>query len=69
MSSVHVIGIDLGTKNPSVGVFMNDKVEIIPNDHGNRKMPSYVAHTGAEYLVGDAAKDQGKRNPANTIFG
>ena len=41
-----------------VGVWQHDRVEIIPNDQGNRVTPSYVAFTDTERLVGDAAKNQ-----------
>jgi len=62
------IGIDLGTTYSCVGIWQNDRVEIIPNDQGNRITPSYVAFTEEEKLVGDAAKNQVAMNPSNTVF-
>jgi heat shock protein 1/8 len=62
------IGIDLGTTFSCVGVFQNDRVEIIANDQGNRTTPSYVAFTESERLIGDSAKNQAAMNSENTVF-
>lgn len=64
----NVVGIDLGTTYSCVGVWQNDRVEIIANDQGNRVTPSYVAFTDTERLIGDAAKNQVAMNPHNTVF-
>ena len=49
-----------------VGVWQNDRVEIIANDQGNRTTPSYVSFSDNERLIGDAAKNQVAMNPINT---
>ncbi len=66
--SAPAIGIDLGTTYSCVGVWQNDRVEIIANDQGNRTTPSYVSFTAEERLVGDAAKQVAATNPKNTVF-
>ena len=63
-----VIGIDLGTTYSCVGIFKNGRVDIIPNEFGNRITPSFVAFTDEERLVGEAAKNQGSSNPKRTIY-
>ena len=63
-----VIGIDLGTTYSCVGIFKNGRVEIIPNELGNRITPSQVAYTDEEKLVGEAAKNQAAMNPNNTVY-
>jgi len=62
------VGIDLGTTYSCVGIWQNDRVEIIANDQGNRTTPSYVAFTETERLIGDAAKNQVAMNASNTVF-
>lgn len=64
----NAIGIDLGTAYSRVAVFRQGKVEIIPNDHGNRKTPSVIAFNDDGILIGDSAKNQATRNPINTVF-
>lgn len=62
------VGIDLGTTYSCVGIYRDDRIEIIANDQGNRTTPSFVAFTDTERLIGDAAKNQVAMNPQNTVF-
>ena len=63
------IGIDLGTTYSCVAVWRNDRVDVCPNEQGNRISPSYVAFLkDGTRLVGDAAKNQASQNPAGTLF-
>jgi len=51
-----------------VGIFKNGRVEIIPNELGNRITPSFVGFTDDERLVGEAAKNQAAVNPSRSIY-
>jgi molecular chaperone DnaK (HSP70) len=70
------IGIDLGTTYSCVACWRHDRVDICPNDQGNRITPSYVAFVAnnaanansPSRLIGDAAKNQAASNPENTVF-
>ncbi|KAH8151750.1 uncharacterized protein LAJ45_04372 [Morchella importuna] len=66
--TIPAVGIDLGTTYSCVGVFRDDRIEIIANDQGNRTTPSFVAFTDTERLIGDSAKNQVAMNPHNTVF-
>ncbi|CAD8094621.1 unnamed protein product [Paramecium sonneborni] len=68
MQSCYSLGIDLGRSNSYCGLWINDSVEIILNEFGNRQTPSYVAFTENECLIGQAALDQIHNNPLQTIF-
>jgi heat shock 70kDa protein 1/2/6/8 len=62
------IGIDLGTTYSCVGIWKDNRCEIIANDQGNRTTPSHVAFTSEERLIGNSAQNQGSSNPTNSIY-
>ncbi|KAH0790444.1 cytoplasmic heat shock protein 70 [Histomonas meleagridis] len=58
------IGIDLGTTYSSVGVCVDGKIIIVPNEMDKFSTPSIVS----EDCVGEEASNQGIINPQNTIY-
>lgn len=59
--SEYVIGIDLGTTNSCLGIWRNDKTDIIPDSQGNRIIPSYVSFTNEQRLIGAASKKKNNK--------
>ena len=62
------IGIDLGLNYVRVGVYHNQKIEIIPNEIGTNKTPCVVSFDGNERLIGQAGKEKITKNFKNTVY-
>ena len=62
------LGIDLGNDYCCIGTWRNNAVEMIPNNMGEKMIPSCIAFTESEILIGTAARNQAVANPANTIY-
>lgn len=63
------VGIDLGTTQSAVAVYMNGEITVIPQENGKDFLPSVVSFTSKGVLVGDIAEQEAIVNPENTIFG
>ena len=68
MLNIPAIDIYLGTTNCCVGKWLNGRVEIIPNDLGERTTPSCVSFDGDKILVGEEAKFEMIKNDKNTVY-
>jgi molecular chaperone HscC len=63
-----IIGIDLGTTNSLVGIWSEQKANLIPNALGQLLTPSVVsASDKGEILVGQAARDRLVSHPNQTV--
>jgi len=63
-----IIGIDLGTTNTCVAIWRDGNLEVIPDEYGNRTIPSFVAYTNINRYVGLDAKNQKDINPTNVFY-
>src|SRR5687767_12171092 len=64
----YVIGIDLGTTNTCVSVWRDGHADIIPDEYGNKTIPSYVAYTNTNRYIGHDAKRQKDINVKNVFY-
>jgi len=62
------IGIDLGTTNSCIGVYRNGRVEIIPNEIGERTTPSVVLFSNNEIYVGEETQYILLPDPKNKVY-
>ena len=64
------VGIDLGTSYCCIGVWKENRVQIISNEEGNMTTPSYVSFWGSEadMMIGEGAKYAAPSNPSGTVF-
>jgi len=54
-----IVGIDLGTTNSLVGIWRDERAELIPNALGNLLTPSVVSvDDNGDILIGEAAKER-----------
>ena len=63
-----IIAIDFGSSYSRVGIWKDNKVNIIPNKGGEKAIPSYLTILDDEILVGYLSKTQSITNPRRTIF-
>ncbi len=63
-----ILGIDLGTTNSCISIWRNGNCEIIPDEYGNKTIPSYVSFTNVSKYVGFDAKNQKDINVENVFY-
>lgn len=63
-----IIAIDFGTSYCRVGVWLDNKVNIIKNKKGKKEIPSFITFLDDKILVGDSSKIQAIKNPRRTFF-
>ncbi|OPB38690.1 Hsp70 chaperone (BiP) [Trichoderma guizhouense] len=61
------IGITFGNSNSSIAFTVDDKVEVIANEDGDRQIPTALSYVDGDEYYGTQAKAFLVRNPTNTI--
>ena len=63
------IGIDLGTTNTAVAVFMKGRPKVLEDEKGYKVLPSVVCQKeDGSFVVGQAAKNRILTDPDNTVY-
>jgi heat shock 70kDa protein 1/2/6/8 len=63
-----IVGIDLGTTNSCISYWNDSSLVIIPDEKGNKTIPSYVGFTNVSRYVGSDAKNQSILNTNNVYY-
>jgi len=63
-----IVGIDLGTTNSCVSYWNDSSLVMIPDEKGNKTIPSYVGFTNVSRYVGHDAKNQSVLNTNNVYY-
>ena len=64
-----IFAIDFGTSNSLIACYLNNKVEIIPNERGERLTPTAISFkSDEEVYIGEIAKQQSVIEAANTVL-
>ena len=62
------IGIDVGLAYCCAALFHNNKIEVIPNEHGSNTTPHYVAFDESDLHIGEPAKAHAIKDAENSIY-
>ena len=63
-----IVGIDLGTTNSCICYWKDNNLVVIPDEKGNKTIPSYVGYTNVNKYVGFEAKNQSVLNANNVYY-
>ncbi len=63
-----IVGIDLGTTNSCICYWNNSNLVMIPDEKGNKTIPSYVGFTNVSRYIGMDAKNQSVLNTNNVYY-
>ena len=68
MNEEIIVGIDLGTTNSCICYWKDGNLTVIPDDKGNKTIPSYVGYTNLTRYIGYDAKNQSVLNAYNVYY-